>query len=79
MFFFREPGDRRPQAQLPRFETLSEAYSYQFDCDMARSEIAAEQAAERFYEEGTESQRMQYQWEVEQDERNARFFSGSPF
>jgi hypothetical protein len=42
-----------------------------------RAEYEAERAAERFYEEGTEAQRAQYAWEVEQDERNAAFWAGS--
>lgn len=42
----------------------------------AEAECRAEAAAERFYEEGTEAQRLQYAWEVEMDERNAAFWSG---
>jgi len=42
----------------------------------AQAEAAAEARAERFFEEGTEAQQMQYQWEVEQDERNAAFWGG---
>lgn len=42
----------------------------------AQAEYEAERAAERFYEEGTPAQQMQYQWEVEMDERNAAFWGG---
>lgn len=42
----------------------------------AKAEQEAEARAERFWEEGTWQQQAQYQWEVEQDERNARFWSG---
>lgn len=36
-----------------------------------------ERRTERFYEEGTEAQQMQYRWEVEMDEANAAFWSGA--
>lgn len=39
--------------------------------DEAYHEIQAERAAERYFEEGTEAQHMQYLHEVEQDEANA--------
>jgi hypothetical protein len=35
----------------------------------AEAEIAAEQAAERFWEEGTAAQQAQYAWEEEQEAR----------
>jgi hypothetical protein len=43
----------------------------------AKAEYEAERAAERFWEEGTAAQQDQYRWEVEQDERNAAFWSGA--
>jgi hypothetical protein len=42
----------------------------------AAAEAAAEARAERFWEEGTSAQQMQYAWEVEMDERNAAFWGG---
>lgn len=43
----------------------------------ARWEQEMEARAERFWEEGTEAQQMQYRWEVEMDERNAAFWGGA--
>lgn len=74
-FIYRDSSDRRPAADLPRFDSLQELHSYlallEYRDEEARQERAAEQAAERYYEEGTASQREQYRWEVEQDERRA--------
>lgn len=51
-------------------DVLDCAYTEYDDEANARAEYLAEQAAERFWEEGTPAQQMQYAWEVEQDERH---------
>lgn len=71
MFYYRSQDDSRPRHELPRFSSLEELGMFQQDEAEMLAELAAEAAMERFFEEGTEAQRMQYQWEVEQDEARA--------
>lgn len=43
-------------------------YAERYDLEaQAKAEIAAEQAAERYYEEGTAAQHLQYQGELEME------------
>lgn len=61
--------------------TVTDARDCQGEYDEMESQMAAELDAERrterFFEEGTEAQWLQYRWEVEMDERNAAFWSGA--
>lgn len=67
-FYLRERGDRRPTRELPHFDSLEQLDEYR----AYRAEVEAEARNERFWEEGTAAQQMQYAWEVEQDEALAR-------
>jgi len=62
-------------------DTVTQARECSAELDWQDAEAASERAAEarneRFWEEGTAAQVLRYRMEVEEDERNAAFWSGA--